>query len=819
MERFLQDLRYSLRVLRQQRAFTFAAVAALALGIGATTAVFSVVDAILLRPFPYPDPDRIVFFMNTYKGGGSGPAASPAKFAFWQQSPAVRDVSAMRTGIANFTGGDTPEQVNLGQVSAAYFRLLGARTLLGRTFSAEEDRPGGARVAVLSHGWWSRRFGSDPKIVGKTISLSGDPYVVIGVIAPGFDPSEFGDSPDVWTPFQLDPNSNDQGHYFMAAGRLAPGVTLQQGKARVAQSTSGFQQKFPDALGEGNGFSVERVQDVFIRNSKSLLTVLLAAVAGVLLIACANVANLLLVRATARKREMAIRAAIGADRSRIVRQLMTESVLLSVIGGVLGLGLGLVGIRWLLSINTAGLPRVGEGGSLVHLDWRVAAFTAAVSIGTGLLFGVVPALHASREDLNSVLRESSGSAGGGRHNRLRSTLVVLEVALALTLVIGSGLLIRTSLALRAVPPGFDAHNVLTMRMSFAGQRFQTSSAVQLAIHDGIERLRALPGVVTASASCCLPLEGGFGLPFKVVGRPLEKGPWHGGGSWTTISPGYFDVFKIPVLRGRAFTDRDDQASTPVVIINESMAKQYWKTSDPLTDRLTIGRGIMREFATEPDRQIIGVVADSRDNGLNQDPGPKMFIPQAQVPDAVNQLNAKLSPLVWVIRTKVPPMSLNAAVQAQLRQATALPVSDVRTMDEVVSRSTSREQFNALLMTIFAISALTLAAIGIYGVMAYAVQQRTLEIGVRLALGAEPGAVRTMVVLQGMRLAITGVVIGVAAAFALSRYMSSLLFGVQSRDPLVFLGVPLLLAIVALLAVWIPAGRASRIDPLGALRSA
>jgi putative ABC transport system permease protein len=389
----------------------------------------------------------------------------------------------------------------------------------------------------------------------------------------------------------------------------------------------------------------------------------------------------------------------------------------------------------------------------------------------------------------------------------------------LTLVIGSGLLIRTSLALRAVAPGFDASNVLTMRMSFTGPRFQTSMSVDQAIRDGMDRLRAIPGVVSASAACCLPLEGGYGLPFKILGRPLDNGPFHGGGSWTTVSPGYFEVFKIPVLRGRTFTEQDNASGPPVVIINESMAKQYWKAGDPLKDRLAIGRGGMKEFAAEPDRQIIGVVADSRDNGLNQDPGPKMFVPQGQIPDGVNALNTKISPMAWVIRTKVPPLSISAPVQAQLRQATGLPVADIRSMSQIVSRSTSREQFNTLLMTVFALSALALAAIGIYGVMAYAVQQRTREIGVRLALGAEPGAIRTMVVLQGMRLTLIGVIIGVGTAYELSRYMKSMLFGVEVRDPLVFVGVPLLLVFIALLAVWIPAGRASKVDPLGALRSA
>jgi predicted permease len=499
---------------------------------------------------------------------------------------------------------------------------------------------------------------------------------------------------------------------------------------------------------------------------------------------------------------------------------MTESVILSVIGGTLGLALGLFGIRSLLSINTAGLPRVGDAGAAVSLDWRLLAFTAAVSIGTGLLFGVMPAIHAARQDLSGTLRDGAGASGGGRSNRVRSGLVVLEIALALTLVIGSGLLIRTSMALRAVAPGFDANNVLTMRMSFTGPQFQTSSSVDQAIRLGAERLREIPGVELASASCCVPLEGGFGLPFVLIGRPLEGQPFHGGGGWVTVSPGYFEVFHIPVIRGRTFTYDDNAVGTPVVIINESMAKQYWRNGlNPIGAQLAIGRGGMREFAAEPNRQIIGVVADSKDNGLNQDPGAKMFVPQGQVPDLVNALNTKIGPMAWVIRTRTSPLTISAKVQATLKEATGLPVADVRSMSQVVSRSTSREQFNALLMTVFALSAMTLAAIGIYGVMAYSVQQRTREIGVRLALGAEPGEVRRMVVFQGMRLAVTGVVIGVASAFGLSRYMAGLLFGVETRDPLVFVGVPVLLAVVALLAVWIPAARASRVDPLGALRSA
>jgi putative ABC transport system permease protein len=377
-------------------------------------------------------------------------------------------------------------------------------------------------------------------------------------------------------------------------------------------------------------------------------------------------------------------------------------------------------------------------------------------------------------------------------------------------------LIRTAVALSHVDPGFDASNVLTMRMSLSGPRFEKSEAVAQLVRDGVERLRAVPGVASASATCCVPLEGGYGLPFKIVGRKSD-GPFDGGGSWMTVSPGYFEVFKIPVKQGRTFVERDDSHAPGVVIINEAMAKQFWPKSSPIGERLIIGRGIMREFAAEPERQIIGVVGDSRDNGLNSDPGPKMFIPQAQVPDLANALNVRLTPMAWVVRTEMEPHAVSSAVQEQLRQATGLPVTDVRSMAEVVSRSTSQEQFNMWLMSVFGASALLLAAIGIYGLMAYSVEQRTQEIGIRMALGAQSRQVKNMVVFQGMRLAIIGVVLGVAAAFGLARLIATFLFGVTARDPLVFAGVPALLTVVALLAVWIPARRASRVDPIIALR--
>jgi putative ABC transport system permease protein len=818
VETFLKDLKHSLQMFRQSPSFALTAIAALALGIGANTAIFSVVNAVLLKPVPFPEPDRLVMFMNT-SPQGSGSAASPAKFAHWRaQSDVVQDVSAFRNGIVNYTGGEVPEQLRSSQVSADYFRLFGAPVFLGRTFSGDEDLPKGERVVVLSQGLWARRFDSDPAVIGKTISLSGDPHVVIGVIADTFNVAEFGPPPEVWIPFQLDPNTSDQGHFFQAAGRLKRGITLEQAQAKLQASAAAYREKFPNALPPNGGFSVQPFQEAFVANVRPILLVMVAAVSFVLLIACANVANLLLVRATGRKREIAIRAAIGAGRGRIMRQLLTESVALSVVGGGLGLVLGMIGIRALLSINTAGLPRLGQDGTFVGVDWRVLSFTILVSIGTGILFGLIPALQGSRADLNAALKESSGRSGTGfRHNKARSLLVVIEVALAIILLVGSALLIRTSLALRAVDPGFDPHNVLTMRMSLTGPRFTSSAAVDLMIREGVERLRAIPGVESASATCCVPLQGGYGLPFTIVGRPLDQGPYHGGGGWMNVSPGYFEVFKIPVRRGRAFTDRDDVAAPPVVIINESMALQFWKDKDPLADQIVIGKGVMREFASEQPRQIIGVVADSRDSGLNNNPGPKMFVPQAQVPDLANALNLSLSPMAWVIRTQVDPYSLSNPIQDQLRQVAGLPVSNIRSMEEVVSLSTSRQRFNMVLMSIFGGSALLLAAIGIYGLMAYTVQQRTQEIGIRLALGAKASEIRRMVVLQGVRLALVGIVAGIASAHGLTRFIAAFLFGVQPKDPTVFIGIPLLLGLIVLLAVWIPAARASRVDPMEALR--
>lgn len=814
----LQDFQHSLRLFRKSPGFTAAAVAALTLGIGANTAIFSVVNSVLLKPAPFPDPDRLVVFMNT-SPQGSGPGASPAKFQHWRaQSSVVENVSAFRTGVVNLTGGAFPEQLQSAQVSADFFKLFGAVTFLGRTFTPQEDLPEGDKVVVLSHAFWTRRFAADPQIAGKTIRLGGDPYVVVGVLAPGFDFRDFGLPPDLFVPFQLDPHPTDQGHYFMAAGRLKPGVTLEQARARLKLSAEEYRRQYPNALGKNQSFSVTPVREALAGNVRSSLLVLEGAVALVLLIACANVANLLLARAVARRREIAIRAALGAGRGRILRQLLTESVLLALGGAAAGSVLGVVGIRALLRVNTAGLPRVGREGSLVALDWRVLLFAILAAGVTGILFGLIPGLQISRPDLSATLKEGGGRGGTGfRHNQARTVLVVTEVALAVVLLIGSALLIRTSLALNAVRPGFDAGNVLIMQASLAGPQLAKSAAAGQLLDAGIERLRGIPGVLGATAGCCVPLEGGYGLPFRVMGRPLTDGPFHGGGNWITVSPGYFEVFKIPVLRGRTFTDRDDAAAPPAVVINQAMATKFWPKSDPMSDKILIGKGVMPQFASEMPRQIIGIVADIHANGLDRDPQPTMYIPQAQVPDAINELNARLTPMKWIVRTRGNPLALSTVLQAQVRQATGLPVTDTRTMDEVISKSTSRQRFNMLLMIVFGSVALFLAAIGIYGLMAYSVQQRTQEIGIRLALGAGTGSVRRMLLIQGMRLALLGVAAGMVAATGLTQLISAFLFGVKAKDPAVFAAAAAVLAAVSLLAVWLPSRRATRIDPVVALR--
>ena len=816
METFVNDIRHAFRVLRHSPGFTATAIAVLALGIGASTAIFSVIDAVLLEPLPFPDPDRIVMLMNS-SPQGNFPAASVPKYNVWRrQTQVLSDIAAYDTGGPGINlSGDQPEQIKGVHVSQEFFHLFGVQTVRGRTFTAGEDRPGGGKLVVLSEGLWQRRFGSDPAIVGKTLSLGGEPYAVIGVVAHSF---AVAPPPDLYLPFQADPNSTNQGHYFQSAARLKPGVSLGAAKAALNLAGGEFKRLFPDAIGPQASFTVDSMREMTVRNVKPALYVLLGAVSCLLLIACANVASLLLARATGRSREIAIRAAIGAGRSRIVRQLLTESVLLSLIGGVLGLAIGVVGVRLLLAVNPGNIPRIDVGqGPGVAVDSRVLGFTLAVSFLTGIFFGLMPALHASRVDLNSTLKEGSSRSGSGlRHNKARGLLVVVELAFAVVLLIGAGLLIRTFTALRSVIPGFDSHNVLTMETALTGTKYDKTAGISLMAGQVLERVHAIPGVEAAAASSYLPLDGGLGLGFIIEGRPLTNGPAHGGAAWNYVTARFFDCFKVPLVRGRVFTDRDDAASTPVVVINQAMARQFWKDQDPIGQRLIIGAGMGPDFL-QPPRQIIGVVGDARDAGLNSDPQPATFVPLSQVGDAYMALNNTFMPLRWVVRTRVAPYSLLGQVQSAFQQAAGLPVSHVRSMDQIVAGSTARDQFNTLLLGTFAFFAILLASIGLYGLMAYTVEQRLLEFGIRMALGANFGQLRNMVVKQAMLLAAAGILIGLGAAYGLTRLMATLLFQVKPTDPAIFASVAVLLGAVALLSCYLPARRATRVDPVLALR--
>ena len=815
MSNLWNDIKHSLHMFLKNPGFTIAAVAALALGIGANTAIFTVVNAVLLKPLSYPDADRIVQFLNT-SPDGNWPTASITKFHNWQQQTSVfKEVAAYDFGGPGFNiTGDRPEQVHGIHVTEGYFRLFGAPVLLGRTFTPQEDLPNGGKVVLLSYGLWQRKFGGNPNIVGATLSLGNEPYTILGVLGQSFqtDPAS-----DIWLPFQFDPGSTNQGHYFLAAGMLKHGATLDQANAQMKLAYTQFHRTWPES-DPNAGFAVQPLRDSIVNGVRKSLFILLGAVGMVLLIACANVANLLLVRATGRKREFAIRSALGAGRARIVRQLLTESVLLSVTGGILGLALGFIGVRALLAVSPAGLPRIGEDGAAVGLDWRVLIFTLAVSLLTGILFGLVPAIGASRADLNSSLKEGSNRSGTGfRQSKARSLLVVSEVSLALVLLIGASLLIRTFLALRAVNPGFDPHNVLTMEMSLTGDRYQKTAGVAQVSLAGRDRLNAIPGVEASASTCCLPIQGQFGLPFNIVGRPPANRKDTPSAGWMSASPGYFGLFKIPILRGRDFSDNDSTGAPGVVLINEALANKYWPKQDPVGQQIVIGKDVGPEFV-EPARQIVGVVGNTHEGGLSRDPGPMMIVPEAQVTDGMTALNDRILPTIWVVRTHGDPHQLIPLVTEQLRQASGgFPVARIRPMDEVVVRSTARDSFNMLLLTIFGAVALVLAAIGIYGLMAYSVQQRTQELGVRMALGADRHAIRNLVVWQGMRLAIIGVILGIGAAFGLTRLIASFLFGVKSWDPLVFCTVPLILTAVALVAVWLPATRAAQLDPMKALR--
>ncbi|MGB2591211.1 MAG: ABC transporter permease [Candidatus Acidiferrum sp.] len=815
----LQDVRYALRMFRKSPGFTAVAVLTLALGIGANAGIFSVVNAVVLAPLAYLHADRLVQLELTFPDGNQK-AVSVAHFNIWRRQTQAFDAIAAYDfsgpGI-NLTGNGLPEQLKGIRASAGYFDVYSVPMARGRAYTMQEDVFNGPNVAVISNALWRGRFGGDPNIIGRTIELGGEANTIVGVTGPAFhsDPRL-----DVWLPLRPDPDSTDQVGSLISTALLKSGVTLAQAQAATKLAAAEFRQKFPgDAgLGSNGSFTAVPLKDVVIGDVRKGLLLLLGAVGFVLLIACANVANLLLARATLRKREIALRAALGAGRRRIIEQLLTESVLLALIGGVLGFVIGYVAVKALLAASPVSLPRIGKNGVAVALDWRVLGFTLLITVVTGILFGLIPALNASRTDLSATLKETGTRTGSSlRQNKLRSMLVVTEIALALILLVGAALLIRTFAVLRGVNPGFDAHNVLAMNMSLSGGHFTKAAAMELLDRNGRQRIETVPGIEAAAMTCCLPFEGAPNLGFLIVGRSPQNAMSTGFSDYMLITPEYFKVFRIPLINGRVFNDQDSGAGERAVIINEAMARQYWPKRDAVGSQIVIAKGAGPEFDEGP-RQVVGIVGDIRAGGLDQPPSPTMYIPLAQTKDGIIALFSRVAPMIWVVRTRTQPFALSDEIQRELREASGgLPVANIRSMEQVTADSLARNDFNTTLLTIFAGIALLLAAIGIYGLMAYSVQQRTQEIGIRLALGASPERVLGMVVRQGMLLAGIGVVIGVGGALGLTRLMSGMIYGVKTWDPVTFVAVVVVLSCVSLLATYVPARRTSRVDPIIALR--
>lgn len=818
MGTFAADVRYALRMMRSSPGFTAVAVAALALGIGANTAIFTVVNSVMLEPLPYPEPDRLMRLGRQYPNG-HGYSNSIPKFMTWRQndvfeSMALYDFSPLGMSLG---GGDRPEPVKGMHVSRDFFRVFGIQPALGRTFTDTEDLPNGSSVLVLSDHLWRNRLGADPQIIGRTMLLNKQPYTVVGVTQKGFD----SDPPaDLWFPLQADPASTNQGHYLLAAGRLKPGVEL--GKARAEMKVLGerFRQSNAKWMDPAESVAVVPMRESMVEDVRLALLVLLGAVGFVLLIACANVANLLLARAAVRQRELAIRAAIGASYWRMVRQLLTESVMLAGLGGILGFVIGAAGVRALLLMAPGNIPRLTDQSGALRaislIDWRVAAFTIGVAVLTGILFGLFPALHISNPDLSATLKEGGRSGGGLLRRRARSILVITEVALALVLLVSAALLIRTFAGLHSVDPGFNAHNILVMETSMAS--YDSTAKVDNFVRQVAQRVEAIPGVQAAASAIVLPLSGnGVDLPFNIAGRTPAKGQYEGDVYWRSVSAHYFRAFQIPLLRGRTFTEGDAGNSTRVVVINQAMAKKYWKDKDPLGQGIIIGKGLGPEF-DDPPREIVGVVGNVRENNLGEADAEVMYVPQSQVPEGFTKLANGVIPLSWAIRAAADPMALRTSVERELNAVDGLmSASRVRTMEQSISDGLSRQNFNMLLLTIFAGIALLLAAIGIYGLISYTVEQRVQEIGIRVALGAASRDVLKMIVFQGMKLVWIGVILGLAAAYGITRLLGSLLYGVKSSDPATFAAVAVIVTLVAAIATFVPALRASAVAPSDALR--
>ena len=819
MGQLWQDVGYGLRALRKSPGFALVALAALALGIGANTAIFSVVNTVLLRPLPFDRPEQLLMVWQTHpfgkKLGYDQLPTSPADFADWRRAAdAFEELSAMAGGSWNLTGAGAAERVSGARVSANLLRLLRVRPAAGRDFLPEEETYGRHRVVILGHGFWQRRFGGDPQVIGRTLTLDGDPYQIVGVMPKDFSfPKGMGINPALgldedlalWTPLAL-PAAEAQrrgSHFIATVGRLRDGATAEQSRAQLAAVAKRLEEQYPRQSKDW-GVTVNTLHEQAVGKSRPAILLLLGAVCFVLLIACANVANLLLARAAARRKEIAIRAALGAGRWRIVRQLLTESVLLSLLGGVAGALLALWGVDALVALSPGNIPRAAEIG----IDARVLLFTLAVSLATGVVFGLAPALQSSRPDLSESLKEGGrGGAGSPGRQRVRSALVVAEVALALVLLAGAGLLVKSFVRLQNVNPGFDYKHVLTATIFLPDSRFTEDRQRADVYRQVLSRVRALPGVEAAGGVSQLPLGG----EEEIDGLTIEGRPQPAGGEnvltaqFRVVSTDYFRALRIPLLKGRHFDEHDTGEAQGVMIVDETFARRYFPGEDPLGKRVDEqGSLTPKGYLT-----VVGVVAAVRHTSLDADPKPMMYVPSEQSP---------WHTMALTVRARTDPAALASAVRSEVAAVDPdVPLSKVGTLEEVFDRAVAPQRFNTLLLAAFAAAAVILAAVGIYGVIAYSVTQRSHEMGVRIALGAQGSDILRLVVGQAMAMTLLGVALGIAFALALTRTMKAMLFEVSPSDPAIFASVALLLTLVALAASYFPARRATKVDPLLALR--
>ena len=802
---FWNDLRYAIRLQRKNPGFTIVAVIALALGIGANTAIFSVVNTVLLRPLPYKDPERLVMvWEEATKAGYPQDTPAAANFVDWRtQNQTFEGMAAITDDSFNLTGTGDPERLEGQRVSTDLFPLFGVEPQIGRVFTAAEDQPGNERVVLLSYGLWQRRFGGDAGIVGKTLQLNGAGYTVVGVMPARFQFPTPDD--EVWVPvaFTQEDAANRNRHYLRVVGRLKPGVSLAQAQADMSTIATRLQQQYPETNTD-LGAVITPLHEHLVGDIRPALLILLGAVGLVLLIACANVANLLLARAAVRQKEIAVRVALGARRSRLIRQFLTESVSLSLLGGFVGLVISYVG----LIVLKAFIPENISQARAISIDYKVLGFTLLVSVLTGLIFGLAPALQSIRFNQAETLKEGGRDAAtGGSGKRLRSLLVMAEVAISLVLLIGAGLLINSFLRLRNVDPGFRAENLLTMKIVLPEPKYEKKVQRSAFYTDVIQRVQSLPGVRSAAVTTNLPLyRQGNSISIGIEGRPAPPPGQEDIIVTRIISPGYFDTMSIPLLKGRPLTDQDTDDSPNVVVISEGMARRYWPGEEAIGKRIAVGRVKSQEDWI----QVVGVVKDVRQFELTADPKPQMYLTHRQFGffDAQD----------LVVKTDVDSASMASAVRKAVWEIDKdQPVSNIRTMETILADSIARQRFSMLLLAIFASVALVLAAVGIYGMMSYSVAQRTHEIGIRMALGAQTSAVLKLAVGYGLKLVGAGIVIGLIASFALTRVMSTLLFGVTATDPTTFTLISVLLIAVAAIASYVPARRATRVNPIIALR--